>query len=119
MNWDLKRVVRYLSVEAGLDRNIALILNSLKDWLLLEPHLNNLLGKTMKYDNDRAIAVLAKALCVCRGVLYSARTGDASQSNIERLLESTGEAIAFAKVPLLNGDRSAPRVCIFSRFNEG
>jgi hypothetical protein len=48
-------------------------------------------NKTMQYDTDRAIAVLAKALAVCRGILYSARTGDASQSEIERLLESTGE----------------------------
>jgi glycerol dehydrogenase-like iron-containing ADH family enzyme len=45
----------------------------------------------MQYDVDRAIAVLAKALAVCRGTLYSARTGDASQSEIERKLESTGE----------------------------
>jgi hypothetical protein len=95
----LKMVAWHLTAKAGLDRNIAVILNFLKDWLLLESNLNHLLGKTMQYDNDRAIAVLAKALSVCRGVLYSARTGDASQSNIERLLESTGEAIAFAKVP--------------------
>jgi hypothetical protein len=45
----------------------------------------------MQYDVDRAIAVLAKALAVCRGTLYSARTGDASQGEIERKLESTGE----------------------------
>ncbi len=41
--------------------------------------------------NDRAIAVLAKALAVCRGVLYSARTGDASTGEIERILDSTGQ----------------------------
>ena len=41
--------------------------------------------------NDRAIAVLAKALAVCRGVLYSARTGDASTGEIERILSSTGQ----------------------------
>ena len=45
----------------------------------------------MEYDANRAIAVLAKALAVCRGILYSARSGDASQGEIERLLESTGE----------------------------
>jgi hypothetical protein len=50
----------------------------------------------MQYDNDRAIAVLAKALSVCRGILYSARTGDASQSKIERLLESTSEESLIA-----------------------
>jgi hypothetical protein len=50
----------------------------------------------MQYDNDRAIAVLAKALAVCRGILYSARTGNASQGEIERLLESTGEESLIA-----------------------
>ncbi len=50
----------------------------------------------MEYDSDRAIAVLAKALAVCRGILYSARTGDASQGEIERLLESTGEESLIA-----------------------
>ncbi len=45
----------------------------------------------MTYDSDRAIAVLAKAVAVCRGMLYSARTGDASQGEIERILESTGQ----------------------------
>jgi hypothetical protein len=41
--------------------------------------------------HDRSIAVFAKALSVCRGMLYSARTGDASVEEIERILESTGE----------------------------
>jgi hypothetical protein len=45
----------------------------------------------MNYDSDRAIAVLHKALAVCRGMLYSARTGDATQGEIERILESTGQ----------------------------
>jgi hypothetical protein len=49
----------------------------------------------MQDDRDRTIAVLAKAVGVCRGILYSARTGDASQSEIERILESTsGESLA-------------------------
>jgi glycerol dehydrogenase-like iron-containing ADH family enzyme len=50
----------------------------------------------MQYDTDRAIAVLAKALSVCRGILYSARTGDASQGEIERLLESTSQETLIA-----------------------
>jgi hypothetical protein len=50
----------------------------------------------MQYDADRAIAILAKALSACRGTLYSARTGDASQSEIERKLESTGEESLIA-----------------------
>jgi hypothetical protein len=45
----------------------------------------------MQHDNERTIAILAKALSVCRGALYSARTGDASPEEIEYLLESTGE----------------------------
>jgi hypothetical protein len=45
----------------------------------------------VEYDADRAIAVLANALAVCRGTLYSARTGDASQGEIERKLESTAQ----------------------------
>jgi hypothetical protein len=45
----------------------------------------------MSYDADRAIAILAKALAVCRGILYSALTGDASQGEIECLLESTAQ----------------------------
>jgi hypothetical protein len=45
----------------------------------------------MTYDADRAIAVLHKALAVCRGMLYSARTGDATQGEIERIIESTGQ----------------------------
>jgi hypothetical protein len=50
----------------------------------------------MQYDADRAIAIVAKALSVCRGTLYSARTGDASQSEIERKLENTGEESLIA-----------------------
>ena len=50
----------------------------------------------MQSDNDRAIAILFKALAVCRGILYSARTGDATQGEIERLLESTGEESLIA-----------------------
>ena len=45
----------------------------------------------MPHDADRTIAVLATALAVCRGMLYSARTGDASQGAIERILEGTGQ----------------------------
>jgi hypothetical protein len=45
----------------------------------------------MNHDSDRAIAVLHKALAVCRGMLYSARTGDATQGEIERIIESTGQ----------------------------
>jgi hypothetical protein len=45
----------------------------------------------MTYDSDRAVAVLHKALAVCRGMLYSARTGDATQGEIEGILESTGQ----------------------------
>jgi hypothetical protein len=45
----------------------------------------------MSYDADRAIAILAQALAVCRGILYSARTGDASQGEIECILESTAQ----------------------------
>jgi glycerol dehydrogenase-like iron-containing ADH family enzyme len=52
---------------------------------------SNFQEKTMQYDTDRAIAVLANALAVCRGTLYSARTGDASQGEIERKLESTAQ----------------------------
>jgi hypothetical protein len=45
----------------------------------------------MPNDPDRVIAVLAKAVAVCRGMLYSARTGDATQGEIERILEGTGQ----------------------------
>ena len=45
----------------------------------------------MPHDADRTIAVLYQALAVCRGMLYSARTGDATQSEIERILEDTGQ----------------------------
>jgi hypothetical protein len=45
----------------------------------------------MPHDADRTIAVLAKAVAVCRGMLYSARTGDVTQGEIERILEGTGQ----------------------------
>lgn len=45
----------------------------------------------MSNEADRAIAVLAMAVGACRGMLYSARTGDASQEEIELILDSTGE----------------------------
>ena len=41
----------------------------------------------MPHDADRTIAVLAKAFAVCRGMLYSARTGDATRGEIERILD--------------------------------
>jgi hypothetical protein len=41
------------------------------------------------YDPNRSIAVLTKAVAVLRGMLYSARTGDASKGEIERILDST------------------------------
>ena len=50
----------------------------------------------MQSDNDRAIAVLATALAVCRGALQLARTGDATQGRIERLLESTSQESLIA-----------------------
>jgi hypothetical protein len=40
-------------------------------------------------DPDRSIAVLTKAIAVLRGMLYSARTGDATKGEIERILDST------------------------------
>jgi hypothetical protein len=52
----------------------------------------------MQYDADRTVAVLAKALSVCRGILSSARTGDASQGEIERILESTGQESLIALI---------------------
>jgi hypothetical protein len=45
----------------------------------------------MSYDADRAVAILHQALAVCRGMLYSARTGHATQGEIERILEGTGQ----------------------------
>ena len=45
----------------------------------------------MQHDSERVIAVLTKALAVCRGLLYSARTGDATKGEIECILESTGQ----------------------------
>jgi hypothetical protein len=42
-------------------------------------------------DADRAIAVLAKALAVCRGALQLALAEDASQGRIKRLLDSTSQ----------------------------
>jgi hypothetical protein len=58
----------------------------------------------MQYDADRTIAVLTKALAVCRGTLYSARTGHATQIEIEELLESTGQEslISLIGVDALN-----------------
>jgi hypothetical protein len=57
-------------------------------------HLNNFnfWRKMMEheYDADRAVAVLHQALSVCRGLLLSARTGNATQGEFDRLLESTG-----------------------------
>jgi hypothetical protein len=45
-------------------------------------------------DAERAIAVLFQTVAVCRGLLYSARTGDATPGEFERILESTsGDAI--------------------------
>lgn len=44
-----------------------------------------------QYDADRAIAVLAKALTVCRGALQSTLAEDASQGRVERLLDSTSQ----------------------------
>jgi hypothetical protein len=45
----------------------------------------------MSHDADRTIAVLYQAVAVCRGMLYSARTGQATQGEIERILEGTGQ----------------------------
>ncbi len=45
----------------------------------------------MPSEDERAIAVLTRAMAVCRGMLYSARTGDASQAEIELILDSTSE----------------------------
>jgi hypothetical protein len=54
------------------------------------------MNEPMPYDADRAIAVLHKAVAVCRGMLYSARTGDATQGEIERILEGTGQESLIA-----------------------
>ena len=48
------------------------------------------------YDPDRVIAVLYKAVAVCRGMLYSARTGDATQEEIEGILKGTAEQSLIA-----------------------
>jgi hypothetical protein len=56
------------------------------------------MSEPTQHDADRAIAVLHKALAVCRGMLYSARTGDATQGEIERILEGTGEASLIALI---------------------
>jgi hypothetical protein len=45
----------------------------------------------MQYDTDRIIGVLTRALLICRGILHSSRTGDVSQEEIERIIESTGQ----------------------------
>jgi hypothetical protein len=42
-------------------------------------------------ETERAIAVLARALAVCRGALYLALAEDASQGRIKRLLDSTSQ----------------------------
>lgn len=52
----------------------------------------------MSDEHSRSIAVLAKALSICRGMLYSARTGDATQTEIERILASTGEGQIIAMI---------------------
>ncbi len=46
----------------------------------------------MTNDTDRTIAILTQAIAVCRGMLCSARTGDATQGEIERILDGTGTA---------------------------
>jgi hypothetical protein len=44
---------------------------------------------------ERAVAVLHQTVAVLRGVLYSARSGDATEAEIERVLDSTnGETLA-------------------------
>jgi hypothetical protein len=40
-------------------------------------------------DAERAIAVLFQTVAVCRGLLYSARSGDATPREFERILDST------------------------------
>jgi hypothetical protein len=40
-------------------------------------------------DAERAIAVLFQTVAVCRGLLYSARTGDATSGEFERILDGT------------------------------
>jgi hypothetical protein len=40
-------------------------------------------------DAERAIAVLFQTVAVCRGLLYSARSGDATPGEFERILDST------------------------------
>jgi hypothetical protein len=45
----------------------------------------------MNDDQNQTVAVLMQALAVCRGMLYSARTGDASQREIEAIIASTGQ----------------------------
>jgi hypothetical protein len=44
--------------------------------------------------SNRTVAVLWQAIAVCRGALYSARSGDASVSFIDRILDGTsGETL--------------------------
>jgi hypothetical protein len=50
----------------------------------------------MPHDPDRTIAILYQAVAVCRGMLYSARTGQATQGEIERILEGTGQESLMA-----------------------
>jgi hypothetical protein len=48
----------------------------------------------MENSSDRTIAILWQAIAVCRGALYSARSGDASVSFIDRILDGTsGETL--------------------------
>jgi hypothetical protein len=54
----------------------------------------------MQPNTDRTIAILAQALAVCRGIMYSARTGDASQQEIEELLTSTSQESLVALMGL-------------------
>jgi hypothetical protein len=42
-------------------------------------------------DPNQTVAVLMQALAACRGMLYSTRTGDASQREIEAIIASTGQ----------------------------
>ncbi len=55
---------------------------------------------------DRTIAILYQAIAVCRGMLYSARTGDASQGEIERILDGT----SHETLKRLMGEEEARRV---------
>jgi hypothetical protein len=44
---------------------------------------------------ERAVAILHQAVAVLRGLLYSARTGDATRGEFDRILDSTnGETLS-------------------------